>query len=101
MYYFKYFSIGVWVAIGGTHSGIEAIANYIGAVPQTTGEDSLTKFMIGCENVEKLPIINIVINGQVFPLHGEDYVLVGEVVDAKQNLCEAALFGADYGVFFY
>ena len=57
--------------------------------------------MIGCENVGKLPIVNVVINDHVFPLHGEDYVYVETIVDDKRNLCKTAFKGHDTGVILY
>ena len=86
-------------AIGGTHSGIKAIADYIGAVLLETNAKYLSGYLINCKHVEKLPVINIVINDQVYRLHGEDYVYPEKVVDAKQNLCKTALMGYDFGVF--
>ena len=62
----------------------------------------MSEYMIGCDNVEKLPVINIVINNQVFPLRGEDYVFREDVVDAKRNMCSVGIAGNDNGpVFVY
>ena len=62
----------------------------------------MSEYMIGCDNVEKFPVINIVINDQVFPLRGEDYVFREDVVDAKRNMCSAGIAGNDNGpVFVY
>ena len=77
---------------------VKAIADYIGAIPSETLS---SEYMIGCENVEKLPVINIVIDGNVYPLHGEDYVLSRRVADKKRNLCETAFVGRDQGVFLF
>lgn len=94
-------SIRVMNAIGLTHSGIKAIADYIGAVPLETNAKYLSGYLISCEHVEKLPVINIVINYHVYRLHGDDYVYPERVVDAKQNLCKTALIGYDSGVFYW
>ena len=62
----------------------------------------MTRFLIDCDNVENLPVINIVINGQVFPLHGEDYVYREDVLDKQRNLCRTALLqDDDYGLLLF
>jgi len=74
--------------ITGPTAEIEAIQNFIGARPFVHGE-----YLIACDQIPTLPVINFVINGKEFALRGEDYVL--KVTEQGVTQCISGFMGLD------
>uniref|UniRef100_A0A0N4ZXR8 Peptidase A1 domain-containing protein n=1 Tax=Parastrongyloides trichosuri TaxID=131310 RepID=A0A0N4ZXR8_PARTI len=74
--------------IAGPKAQVEAIQKFIGAEPLARGE-----YMVPCDKVASLPVINIVIGGQAFALSGKDYIL--NVTTMGKSICLSGFMGMD------
>jgi len=74
--------------ITGPTAEIEKIQNFIGARPFIHGE-----YLIACDKIPTLPVINFVINGKEFALRGEDYIL--KVTEQGVSQCISGFMGMD------
>uniref|UniRef100_A0A0K0EVN0 Cathepsin D (inferred by orthology to a human protein) n=1 Tax=Strongyloides venezuelensis TaxID=75913 RepID=A0A0K0EVN0_STRVS len=74
--------------IAGPKAQVEAIQKFIGAEPLARGE-----YMVPCDKVPSLPIVNVVIGGQAFALSGKDYIL--NVTAMGKSICLSGFMGMD------
>lgn len=74
--------------LAGPKDQVEAIQNFIGAMPLLKGE-----YRVDCARIDQLPTISIVIGGKQFVLHGRDYVL--KVSSFGQTMCLSGFMGID------
>lgn len=74
--------------LAGPKEQVEAIQNYIGAMPLLKGE-----YKVDCDKIDQLPTISIVIGGKQFVLHGKDYIL--KVSAMGQTICLSGFMGID------
>ncbi|XP_041456565.1 lysosomal aspartic protease-like [Lytechinus variegatus] len=74
--------------IAGPSAEIAKLQEQIGAAPFTSGE-----YMINCNLIPTLPVVNIVLAGKTYTLNGEDYVL--KVNQGTVELCVSGFIGLD------
>jgi len=74
--------------IAGPKAQVEAIQNFIGAMPLFHGE-----YMIPCDKVPSLPDVSFIIAGKSYTLKGEDYIL--KLSTMGKTVCLSGFMGID------
>ena len=71
--------------ITGPSADIRSIAMSIGAQATLLGQ-----YTINCDNIDNIPTLTFIIDGQSYPLNGKDLVL------QSSGMCILALIGMDF-----